>query len=47
MKQAPDPANQVFQAYLKTKCFVCWSRVGTKLCRAAALQEQFDTLALN
>ncbi len=35
----PDPANQVIKAYLKTTWYVSWSRVGTKLCRAAALQE--------
>ncbi len=28
-----------FLEELKTTWFVCWSRVGTKLCRAAALQE--------
>lgn len=34
-----EPANQVRQAYLKTS-FVCLSRVGTELWRAAALQER-------
>ncbi len=40
----PDPANQVIKADLKTTWYVCWSRVGTKFCRAAALQELSLTL---
>ncbi len=37
IKHNIDPTNQVLQAKLKTTWFVCWSRIGTKLCRATKI----------